>query len=81
MKCIIKFIGDEDTTITIVGVISTQIKDHQILFVFLNDTIALDVYKSLPYYIKSNYKPSIMYDIIYMSLDIIEDLIIKQPEP
>lgn len=78
MKCIIKFVDDKDTYITVVGVIATQIKDNQILFIFLNDAIALDTYKSLPYYTKSNYKPSIMYDIIYMSLDNIEDLIIKQ---
>lgn len=78
MKCTITFIDDEDTTITINNVIATRIKDHQIVFVFSNDTIALDTYNLLLYYTKINCKLSIIYDTIYMSLENIKDLIIKQ---
>lgn len=78
MKCIIKFVDDEDTTITINDLITIRIKDHSIHFLFLNHKIAVDIYESLPYYIKSNYKVSVVCNLIYTSLDNIADLIIKQ---
>lgn len=78
MKCIIKFVDDGDTTITISDIIAIRMKDHRMQLIFPNDTISWDVYRSLPYYIKENYKPSIIYDIIDISLDTIDDLIIKQ---
>ena len=77
MKCIIKFIDDEDTTITVNDVIVTRMKDHHIHFVFPNNKIAIDAYESLPYYIKSNYRVSVIYNIMYISFDNIVDLIVK----